>query len=130
VGELSRYGMGAWVMIAINSTDKSWTRHRYVLSFGCFYNAVLLVWANSLEDALDECIDWLAEHKPGLLCDKAVQEEYERALAEGKDEETAYEESVVDTTCGGNNGHYINSWEWSILAENPSRADLLSLRAL
>lgn len=111
----------------INPLESAWTSHRFVLAFGAYGDTVLVAHANHLEDALDACIDWIAEHEPGLLCDDAVAEEYARAIEEGKSEEEAMEIAEVDTTCGGNAGNRINSWEWSILAEDPDRAAILSL---
>jgi hypothetical protein len=114
-------------MIAINSTDKYWTKHRYVLAFGAYGDTQLLVWANNLDDALDECIDWIVDNAPGLLCDDRVAEEYHRGIAEGMSEEDAHEAATADTTCGGNCGNYILSYEWSILVEDPTRAQLVHL---
>lgn len=38
----------------VNPSDKSWTKHRYILSFGAYGWTRLMVWANSVGDALDE----------------------------------------------------------------------------
>jgi hypothetical protein len=118
--------MGQEVII-VNGHDRNWTSGRYVLAFGAYGWTVLMVWANSLEDALDEAVDWIAEHEPGLLADEEVADEYRRLVAEGMPEEEAAEEAAVDTTCAGNAGHYLHSWEWSIVAENPTRAAVLAL---
>lgn len=122
-------------LTAINSNDRDWTSNRYVLAFGAYGWTKLLVWANSLEDALEECADWCADNAPGLLCDNEVAEEYERALSAAKmdpeldDEERqniAWEESIVDTIVCDNN-HYFLAWEVHIVCENPTRAQLLEL---
>ena len=115
-------------IIPVNGHDRRWTRHRYILSFGAYGSTRLMVWANHLEDALDEAIDWIADNAPGLLCDDEVSEEYERAIKEGLSEEEAHERATEDTTCGGNAGHYILSYEWSIVAEDPTRADILAMQ--
>jgi len=114
---------------AINSNDRDWTNHRFVLYFGAYGDTKLLVWANNLEDALDECIDWIVDNKPVLLCDEQVKEEYDRAIAEGKSEDEACEIAECDTTSGGNCGNRILSWEWGILAEDPDRATLKEIVA-
>ena len=121
--------VGEWnrKITIVNPNDAHWTRHRYVLWFGAYGDKRLMVWANSLDDALDESIDWIVDHAPGRLCDGAVAEEYRRALEEGKSEEEAQEEAQVDTTCGGSCGNRINSWEWGVVAEDPSRAEVLDL---
>lgn len=113
-------------LVLVNPNDKSWTKHRYVLSFGTYGWTKLMAWANSLEDALDECVDWIVDNAPGLLCDDVVREEYERAIAEGKSEEEAIAEAEVDVTRAGNAGNCINSDEWHIVFEDPTRQELLA----
>ena len=118
-------------------------KSRFLLAFGAYGWTKLLVWADHLEDALDEAIDWIADNEPGLLCNDQVAEDYREALArlteenaalpeeERRSEEDleseAYDESTEDTTCGGNSGDYILSYEWCIMAEDPSREDLLQV---
>jgi hypothetical protein len=114
-------------IVIVNPLERHNTTNRFVLHFGAYGWTRLLAYADNLEDALDECVDWIAEHAPGLLADDTVAEEYERLIAEGMDEDEAREEAEVDTTIAGNAGHYLNSWEWGILAENPTRAELLAL---
>lgn len=108
----------------VNPSDHDWCRKRYLFAFGAYGWTRCLVWANSLDDALDEAVDWLVDNAPGLLCDDAVADEYRLARAEGLDEDAARERATLDTTCAGNAGNYLNSWEWSVL-ENPSRKDLV-----
>lgn len=122
---MSTYKVGN--ITIINPTDRDWTSSRFVLCFGAYGWTKLAVYANHLEDALDECIDWIAEHAPGLLCNDAVAEAYSEALAEGATEEEAYETSLEDVTTGGNCGDHILSYEWGIVAENPTRAELLTI---
>jgi len=111
-------------VIIVNPPDRSWTRHRYVLWFGAYGETRLMVWANSLDDALDEAVDWIVDHAPGLLADESVREEYNRLIAEGKSEDEAQEEAEVDTTTAGNCGNYLNSCEWGITLEDPTRKEL------
>jgi hypothetical protein len=113
----------------VNANDSDWTKHNYVLSFGAYGELRLLVWANSLEDALDEAIDWLVDNAPGHIVDDQVNEAYEAAIAEGKSEDEAHEEAEVDTTSGGNCGNHILSHEWAIVAEDPSSDELLGIAA-
>ncbi len=114
-------------IVAVNSSDKDWTKHRFVLAFGAYGDTMLLAWANSLDDALDEAVDWIEDHAPGLLADEAVADEYKRLKAEGKSDEEAMEEAEVDTTRAGNHGHYLHSWEWALVAEDPTREQMLEL---
>ena len=117
-------------------------KSRFVLCFGAYGWTKLLVWADDLGDALDGAIDWIADNAPGLLCDEQVAEDYREALArltaeneslpeaercsEEDLESEAYEESTADTTTG-DCGHCIASHEWGIVAENPTRDQLLSI---
>jgi len=112
---------------AVNPNDGGWTNGRYVLAFGAYSALYLVIWANSLDAALDGAVDWLVDHKPGMLCDDQVSELYKEALAEGCSEERAQERATQDVTCGGNAGNYIPSWEWSVVAENPSRQQMLAI---
>ncbi len=117
----------------VNSRDSGTSR--FVLCFGAYGWTRLMVWADHLEDALDECVDWIAEHAPGLLMDEQVAEAYKEAfdaaIAEGMSEEDAdehaREEAETDMTCAGNCGNYLASWEWGIVAENPTRAQVLEM---
>lgn len=114
----------------VNPGERTWTRHRYVLCFGAYGDTRLMVWANSLEDALDEAVDWLEEHAPGLLIDDSglakLAKEAQEEDPELSDEE-AWEQATVDLTCAGNHCRYLPSWEWGIVAEDPTREEILSM---
>lgn len=116
-------------LVIVNPNERHFTRSRFVLAFGAYGAFYCLVWANHVEDALDEAVDYLADHAPGLLADEAVRSEYDRLVGEGLASDEAMARSEVDTTCAGNSGHYLNSWEWGIALENPSRAQLKELVA-
>ena len=115
-------------IVPVNSNDREWTRHRYILAFGAYGWTRLMIWANSLDDALDEAIDWLVDNAPGHICDEQVEEAYKEAIAEGKSEDEAMEIAEQDTTSGGNCGNRILSYEWFILVEDPTRAQILELQ--
>lgn len=119
--------MASRKLYAVNTSERGSTKHRYILYFGDIYVKYLLVWANHLEDALDECVDCIAEKWPGLLCDDEVASEYNRLIAAGETEEEAQEHCAVDTTCAGNNGHYLFSWQWGIVIEDPTREQIKEL---
>ena len=86
-----------------------------------------MVFADCEGDALDEVIDYIAEHSPGLLADDMVKEEYEQALADGADEETAHERATVDIITGGNCGNHLVAWEVG-MTSNPTREYILRLQ--
>lgn len=116
-------------IVIVNPEDQGWTGHRYVLGFGAYGWTRLLVYASSLDDALDHAIDWLVVHAPGHIVDDQIAEDYAAAIAEGLDIDAAMERAEVDTTCGGNAGNAIASAEWFIIAEDPTRAQLAALVA-
>ncbi len=118
--------VGSNEIAIVNPGDRD-RASRFILCFGAYGWTKLMVWADHLEDALDEAVDWIAEHAPGLLADDQVNEEYNRLVAEGVSEEDAQEAASMDTTCAGNSGHYLLSWEWGIVVENPTRAQVLEL---
>ena len=120
---------GRHVIHNANSSDRDWTKHNFIFWFGGPYSATYVrAWGNDIDSALDEAVDWLVDHKPGLLCDKEVEEEYKRLIAEGKSEEEAQEEAEMDTTTAGNYGNRLNSEEWGIVAEDPSHEQVLQIQ--
>jgi len=117
-------------MRIINPTDSDWTTERFILWFGAYGEERHMVWANHLQDALDESIDWLAENAPGYLCNEEVNEAYQEAVNDGMSEEDAFDHSVTDVTTGGNASDHILSYQWGIVAENPTRAQILELQGV
>ncbi len=116
-------------LVSVNPTDSHWTRHRYILAFGAYGWTKLLVWANSLDDALNEAIDWLVDNAPGHIVDDQVQEAYDEAIAAGMSDDKAAEVSTADCTSGGNCGNYILSYEWCVVSEDPPRSLIKQLQA-
>jgi hypothetical protein len=117
---------------AINSTDRDWTR--YLLAFGAYGETVLMVWANGLESAIEECGDYFYRTgKTGYFCDDTVKEEYDRAYQlaliehdEEKAREIAYEQAEQDTI-SVDGGHYFLSWEVQLISEDPDRGTILEM---
>jgi hypothetical protein len=112
----------------VNASDRDWTKHRYLLAFGAYGDTVLMVWANSLDAALDEAIDWLVVNAPGHIVDAQVYDEYKHCIDSGMSEDDAREAAEADTNCGGNCGNYILAYEWQVLAEDPTRAEILTFQ--
>lgn len=111
----------------VNGSERAFTTSRFILAFGAYGWTRLMVWADHLEDALDIAVDWIAENAPGLLANEQVEAAYREAIAEGMSEEEAHIRATEDMTCAGNHGDYVASWEWTIVAENPSRSEVLAL---
>jgi len=114
-------------VVIINPTDRSWTRHKFVLHLGTYGTTTLIAYADHLQEALDHCIDWAVGNAPGLLCDEEVNEAYQEALADGASLSDAYDVAAVDTTCGGNCGNHILSYEWGLTAEDPTRDEMMAI---
>ena len=125
-------------VIIVNANDKSWTKHSFVLWFG---TTNLLIYANSLEDALDEGVDWLVDNEPGQLVDDQVNEQFQELLAERAAAGTPVEEGTEeywnvlqeaeeDTTPGGNASNRVARNAWGIQMEDPSERDLLLFTGL
>jgi hypothetical protein len=113
-------------MVAIN--PEAGKRANFVLWFGGPYSAdYALVWARSLDEALDELVDYIAEHAPGLLANEVANEAYKEAIAEGKTQDEAWEIMGQGLTSGGNCGDFIQSDEWGIVLERPTRAQIKDL---
>ena len=121
--------------LKIANTRTPWADRAFVLWFGAYGSTYVLAFARHVEDALDECVDWIADNAPGLLCDDQVADEYQRLEAEWRErhpgeepdddmiskwQETAEE----DTTSAGNNGHYLLSWEWGIVLADAEPTEL------
>ncbi len=115
-------------IIPVNGSDRSFTSHRYVLWFGAYGTTRLMVWADHLEDAFDESVDWIVDNAPGLLCDEQVNEAYQEAEARGLTHDEAFEDAMSDVSMGGNAGHCVLSYEWGIVAEDPTRAEVLAMQ--
>lgn len=86
----------------------------YLLHFGSIGTAYLLAYAGSFSDALDECVDWIADNAPHLLANEQVEQEFYHGVAMGLSDSDAHEYATQDTTCAGNRGDYLHSWEWGI----------------
>lgn len=111
-----------------NERRRGYAYPQWILAFGAYGWTQVMVSARTLDDALETCADWIADHAPGLFCDEQVAEEYRAAIAEGLSEEAAQERAEQDTT-SVDCGHYLLSYEWTIVAENPDRATLKALCA-
>lgn len=112
----------------VNGSDRGWTRHNYILWFGAYGATYMRVYANSLEAALDIAGDWIEENVPGLLCNELVEEAYNEAIADGESEEQAYETATADVTILDCN-RYLLSYEWGIVAEDPTRETVLDIQS-
>lgn len=97
-------------------------RHLVRITSGAFTVMNFLVWGHG-EECIDQVVDYLAEHAPGLLDTDYVNEEMERLMAEGLTDSTAYERAAVDMICAGNCCDYISS-ETVHFTWNPIREDI------
>jgi len=123
----------------LNPTYKNYFRHSYVLWFGACAASYLHVYANSLDDALEECAAYLAEYAPGHIM-KHGSEEHVALLKEACEEHGV--EWDPDKFCGAiepladmvitdaeadltyTESGFLTSYEWGISLENPTSTDL------
>ena len=115
-------------IVNVNPGDRD-DRPSFILWFshgGYATPTYLRVWADHLDDALDEATSWIEDNAPGLFDDDYVNEEYRRAVAGGMSDEAAQDEATMDmTTLDG--GHNISSENWGLIKERPTRAEILDL---
>lgn len=106
----------------------------YVFALGAYGWTRLLVFASSLEAAVEEIGPWAAEHAKGLLCDEQVSQEYLRLRDEWTEAHPGQEpsddeveefqnEAEVDTTHIGDD-HRILSWEWVVALDGAGPREL------
>ncbi len=95
----------------------------WLFSFGAYADRRVLVWEDSLEDALEEAAGCLQEAAPGTFVDQeSLDDLYKEALAasveagdDPEDEEVqsrAYETATTDLTY--TESGYLPSWEWTV----------------
>lgn len=133
----------------INPSDRDYTSHRYVLWFGACASTHLMVYASSIDDALEECAEWLADNAPGHIMligngnDKR-DPELDVLLGEACEEAglawpipddvdfsdsdamqpywDAEQQAYADLTqCERG---YLTSYEWGISLEDPTRSEI------
>lgn len=114
----------------VNSSDRDWTKGRYILAVGDgFSKDLFMIWADHLEDALDACVDYLEENDmEGIFADDYIGSEVERLISEGMEEDEAFTEASVDHMSAGNHGRWLSCDDWLLVAENPTRAEILELQ--
>ena len=130
-------------LIPVNGSDRSWTRNRFVLWFGQCAPTYLMIWANDIESAFEIAVEWLDDNAPGHLTSFTL-EDYQLTAKELKLEWRAtwpdYDDmnfvNVVDTTEADHttighttlkHGTHVASYEWGIIFENPTRAQIKAL---
>ncbi len=94
-------------IIVADINNRSWTRNAFVLSFGAYGDTHVLVYENSLDDALESAAEALRDNGlVGIFHD-----------VESEEDET----DMTYTEAG-----WLASWEWNVSGEwrhdNPSEA--------
>lgn len=104
----------------------------YVFAFGVYVDDHVVAYGWGLFEALEAAVAWLAENKPGHLVGEDEVQALKRATMDiypDLDPITAYERAIEDLTNVGD--HYLASWEWTIVAEEASPAEIAKIgRAL
>lgn len=118
--------------------------HRYILWFGVYADTRVLVYADSLESALEDAAQELREQGwIGLFTEPDYADALEDLQKEGKiPQDVTWEEisacgvidevsekvlSRADADLTYTESGWIASWEWGIVAEDPSREELLDI---
>lgn len=131
-------------IVIVNPDQRDWARHRYVLWFGAYASTRLMIWANSLESAIEDAAEWLAEHAPGHLMapnspeyidllrdackDHGIEWDPDRFYGGIDSEiEAVIQDAEADLTY--TESGYLTSYEWGICLEDPTREDLASFVA-
>lgn len=143
IGEGNYFNRKVWI---VNPSEREfYTNHRshrtlvksYVLEFGAYGGTHLLVYTDGLEDALEQCAGWLADHAPGHIMVHGSDEHItliKEACEENgltydglrdQDEQRFYEmceqaEQDLTYTESG----FLTSHEWFISLENPDTETL------
>ena len=103
----------------VDSWDGLW-----LFQFGAYGSTNVYVWADGLESAFEEAVEWLDDNAPGLLT-TVGDEDYRNAAEElGKEwdpsdpDEEVMQAAEADMTMIGHttlqNGNAVPSWEWHV----------------
>lgn len=126
-----------------NPTDRDMTRgpggtwQTYLFSFGAYGDTRVLAYGSSMDDALEEAAEWLAEHAPGHLIGRG-SDELNELVAEAREEwvndherypdeeemHDVFDRATADLTY--TEAGYLTSYEWTV-RENPTKAELVAL---
>jgi hypothetical protein len=121
----------------VNSSDKSWSSHSFILTFGAYGSTHLLVYADNLDDAVEISAQWLAKNAPGhiMLHDDPTLTDLRREACEEAGlvwpppadanmdaYYAAFETAEADLTY--TESGYLTSHEWMISAENPTPSQI------
>lgn len=119
------YRIGKRPIHVANPHEKEWVgdgaydERRWLLWFGQMGTTNVLVYARSLEDALEEAAAFLAERFPGHFVEPEMEDGSTHDCPDAKEGfpctcDLTYTESG-----------YLEGWEWGISIENASRKDLV-----
>lgn len=131
-------------IVMINPTERTFhssrfdgSSHEFVLWFGAYGTTRLHVYARGLEDALETCAAWLADHAPGHIMAMGSDEHTDLCKEAFEDagipwtgeidwndhaQDQAIQSAEADLT--STESGFLTSYEWGIALENPSTEDL------
>jgi len=114
---LSRYIPGGHRIHAANPSDREYSRRSFILWFGCSGTTLVLVYADSLEDAVEEAAEYCAgQGWVGLV----IPHEDPDPVGDGSDPFEC--EGLMHTESG-----WVSSYEWGIFAEDPTPAQISAI---
>lgn len=127
------------MLVILNKKSETDKETRFVLwagIYGTFSQPTYFNFYGDLDDAMNAMVDWLAENKPGLLCDDEVRKAYEEYIdehkAEYEDEDELRDKATeyAETDVTRSESSYISSQNWGIALENPTRSQMIELLQL
>lgn len=110
----------------------------FILAFGAYGTTLCLTYAQSLEDALEDCAQWLSEHAPGYLTpygetehmeliQEACQEMgLEYPLPDNWQDDRRYIEAAqtAEADLTYTESGFLTSYEWNIVGEGLSPKEI------
>lgn len=117
-------------VIVVN--DRGIHDHRYVLWFGQNAPTFLMAHADSLDEATDECFDYIETHYPGWFADDLVEERVREVVGDDADDgQVDAARQQVEEELGvfraGNHGRMMLGEDMGIAAEDPTFLELMQI---
>lgn len=135
----------AWVENAVLKPASYSSKQLFLMQFGAYGTTYLFVWADHLEDALKESVEWLDDNAPGHLTDVTEDDLKESAEDLGiawedhwpdwndRNFEKVVEHAEADLYVVGHttlkNGQYLESDWWGGEVTNPEEFNIVARRS-
>lgn len=127
-----RYSFARKVYLANPSDRYDHESTRFVISFE--FETHVMVWADSLDDAVEIAAEFAMDHWPGFDLTEDVSNAYREALAElgttpddatEEQSNAAQESAETDVTCSGDGRWYSNDWTYTEICDRAALESFL-----